>query len=161
MKWGLLTREARIRLGTRAILAIGFAAAVVIYLTAQPPLENPLGYDPLDTKKYLHDLEVYGGKANVLAAEFREWFDSLWHGERLAFTVAVITVIAAWAFKFFATPLPSDPEASGANGGNPTGAADSEGTRRNVARFEPKDPVRRTRLRGLPPSSEPQRGGRK
>src|SRR6266542_5007479 len=114
MKWGRLTREERIRFGTRAILAIGFAAAVVIYLTAQPPPENPLGYDPLDTKKYLHDLEVYGGKANVIAAQFREWFDSLWHGKQLAFTVAILTVIVAIAFKFFATPLPRDPEATGA-----------------------------------------------
>jgi hypothetical protein len=115
MKWGLLTAQTRGRAGTRAILVLGFAAAVVIYLTAQPPPENPLGYDPLDTKKYLHDLEVYGGKANVIAAQFREWFDGLWHGKQLAFTVAVITVIAAGAFKFFATPLPPDPEATGAN----------------------------------------------
>jgi hypothetical protein len=64
----------------------------------------------------LHDLEVYGGKANVIAAQFREWFDGLWHGKQLAFTVAVITVIAACAFKFFATPLPPDPEAPGAKG---------------------------------------------
>src|SRR5713226_5683007 len=143
MRWGL-TPEESIRFGTRAILIIGFATAVVIYLTAQPPPENPLGYDPLDTKKYLHDLEVYGGKANIFAAEFREWFDSLWHGKRLAFTVAVITVITAWAFKFFATPLPSDAEASDANGSIPSGAADSK-TGHNVARFEPKDPARRTR----------------
>jgi hypothetical protein len=122
MKWGLLTAQERARAGTRAILVLGFAAAVVIYLTAQPPPGNPLGYDPLDTKKYLHDLEVYGGKANVLAAEFREWFDGLWHGKQLAFTVAVITVAAAFAFKFFATPLPTAPKANGANGGNLTGS---------------------------------------
>jgi hypothetical protein len=101
--------------GTLAILVLGFAAAVVIYLTAQPPPGNLLGYDPLDTKKYLRDLEVYGGKANVLAAQFREWFDGLWHGKQLAFTIAVITAIAAGAFKFFATPLPPDPETTGAN----------------------------------------------
>ena len=112
MQWKLLTPEARVRAGTRAILVLGFAAALVIYLTAQPPPDNPLGYDPLDTKKYLHDLEVYGGKANVIAAQFRDWFDSLWHGKQLAFTVAVLTVIAAGAFKFFATPLPPDPDAS-------------------------------------------------
>src|ERR1700681_1370767 len=100
MKWGLLSPEERIRFGGRVILAIGFAAAVVIYLTAQPPPENPLGYDPLDTKKYLHDLEVYGGKANVLAAQFSEWIGGLWHGRQLAFTVVVITVIVACAFKF-------------------------------------------------------------
>ena len=103
---------ARIRIVTRAILVLGFAAAVVIYLTAQPPPGNPLGYDPLDTKRYLHDMEVYGGKANVLAAEFRDWFDSLWHGKQLAFTVAVLAVIAAGAYKFFATQLPLDPDAS-------------------------------------------------
>lgn len=112
---------ARIRMVTRAILALGFAAAVVIYLTAQPPPENPLGYDPLDTKKYLHDMEVYGGKANVLAAQFRDWFDSLWHGKSLAFTVAVLTMMAAFAFKFFATPLPPDSEAPGDDQENPSG----------------------------------------
>jgi hypothetical protein len=147
MKWGLLTPEERIRFGTRVILAIGLAAAVVIFLTAQPPPENPLGYDPLDTKKYLHDLEVYGGKANVFAAELREWFDSLWHGRRLAFTVAVITVITAWAFKFFATPLPPDAEANGADARDPMGSADSKDAGDNVARFDPKDPARRARLR--------------
>jgi hypothetical protein len=115
MKGKLLTPEARVRAVTRAILLLGFAAAVVIYLTAQPPPENPLGYDPMDTKKYLHDLEVYGGKANVLSAQFREWFDSLWHGKQLGFTVAVLTVIVAGTFKFFATPLPPDPEAPGAD----------------------------------------------
>src|SRR6266699_355787 len=146
MKWGLLTPDERIRFGTRVILALGFAAAVVIYLTAQPPPENPLGYDPMDTKKYLHDLEVYGGKANVFAAELREWFDSLWHGRRLAFTVAVITVITAWAFKFFATPLPPDSKTSDANARDPMGSVDSKDVGDNVARFEPKDPARRTRL---------------
>src|SRR5216683_3094460 len=115
MKWGRLTAAARVRAGTRAILVLGFAAVVVIYLTAQPPPGNPLGYDPMDTKAYLHDLEVYGGKANVLAAEFRDWFDGLWHGKRLAFTVTVLTAIAAGTFKFFATPLPADEEAPGAN----------------------------------------------
>jgi hypothetical protein len=109
MKWARLDPQARIRAGTRAILALGFAAAVVIFLTAEPPPANPLGYDPLDTKKFRHDLELYGGKANVMAAEFRDWFDSLWHGKSLAFTVAALTVMAAFAFKFFATPLPPGP----------------------------------------------------
>ena len=103
---------ARIRLATRAILVLGFAAAVVIFLTAKPPPGNPLGYDPMDTKRYLHDMEVYGGKANVLAAQFRDWFDSFWHGRTLAFTVAVLTMMAAFAYKFFATPLPPDPAAT-------------------------------------------------
>jgi hypothetical protein len=120
MKWANRDPQARIRAVTRAILVLGFAAALVIYLTAQPPPANPLGYDPLDTKRYLHDLEVYGGQANVLAAEFRDWFDSLWHGKRLAFTVAVLAMIAAFAFKFFATPLPPDSDAPGDDQKNPS-----------------------------------------
>ena len=36
----------------------------------------------------------------------------LWHGRQLALTVAVISAIAAGAFKFFATPLPPDEEES-------------------------------------------------
>ena len=117
-----MTPQERVRVGTRAILIAGFAAAVVIYLTARPPADNPLGYDPMDTKKYLHDLEVYGGKANVVAAQFRDWFDGLWHGKQLAYTVAVLTVISAGVYKFFATPLPPDPGAPG------TGAAHDEPT---------------------------------
>jgi hypothetical protein len=106
-----MTPQARLRVGTRTILALGFAAAIVIYLIAQPPPENPLGYDPMDTKKYLHDLEVYGGRANVVAAEFMDWFSSLWHGQRLAFTVAAITLMTTWVFRFFAAPMPEDAEA--------------------------------------------------
>src|SRR5712691_5422261 len=103
MKWRPITPEARPRVGALAILVIGFATAVAIYVTARPPPGNPLGYEPKDTKQYLRDVKLYGGKANVLATELREWFDSLWHGKRLAFTVVVITVIAAFAFKLLAT----------------------------------------------------------
>lgn len=87
---------------TAAILAAGFGSAVVIYITAGPESENPLGYDPLQTKSYLHDLEMYGGKANVLAAEFMEWFTGLWQGRSLAWTVAVITILVVLALRFFA-----------------------------------------------------------
>ncbi len=103
-----MTPQERLRFGTIAILAVGFAAAIVIYVTAPPPAANPLGYEPEDTKKYVRDMEMYGGKSNLLAGEFREWFDSLWHGKRLAFTVAVLSVIAAGAYAFFAVPLPPE-----------------------------------------------------
>jgi hypothetical protein len=43
-------------------------------------------------------MEVYGGKANLLAGEFMHWFQGLWHGKRLAFTVACTTVLVAAAF---------------------------------------------------------------
>lgn len=92
------TRRTRIRRMTLAILAVGFGAAAFVYLTAAPAAGNPLGYDPMDTKKYLRDLEIYGGKVNVLATEFMRWFDGLWHGRSLAYTLAWLTAFTATAF---------------------------------------------------------------
>jgi hypothetical protein len=98
------------RRGVIAILAVGFAAALAIFVSARAAPGNPLGYEPEDTKKYLHDLELYGGKANVMAEELRHWFASLWHGRRLAATVACLTVLAAAAFAFATAPLPPSEE---------------------------------------------------
>jgi len=53
---------------------------------------------------------MYGGKANVLASDLRSWFNGLWHGRPLAFTVAAIAILVALAYRFFATPLPSTPD---------------------------------------------------
>lgn len=102
---GRTSRSAvRLKRITRAILAVGFGAAAVAFIVDRQRPENPLGYDPLETKKYLHDLEVYGGKANVIAAQFREWFSGLWYGKNLAFTIAVITVFVVLVVRFFARP---------------------------------------------------------
>jgi hypothetical protein len=46
------------------------AGSFYIYLTAEIASAPELGYEVQVTKKYLRDLEVYGGKANVLAVEF-------------------------------------------------------------------------------------------
>ena len=98
----------RLRYITTAILVIGFGTAIAVYFAARARPENPLGYEPLETKQYVHDLEVYGGKANVLAAEFREWFAGLWYGKNLAFTIAVITLLVVTAVRFaFATRAPT------------------------------------------------------
>ena len=101
---GWIRRKARVRLVTRIMLAVGFTGAVIAYVAARQKPENPLGYDPLQTKQYRHDLEVYGGKANVIAAEFREWFDGLWYGTNLAYTIAVLTLLLVLVVRFFATP---------------------------------------------------------
>jgi hypothetical protein len=95
------------------ILVVGLSSSVIVYLTARAAAPNPLGYNPLDTKKYLRELEVYGGKVNVLATEFREWFGGLWHGKPLAFTIVFITVILAFLFWFLGTQHYSNSDADG------------------------------------------------
>lgn len=96
----------------QVIAGLGLAAAVAIYFLAAPVDENPLGYDPLTNKKYVHELQRYGGKANVATAEFMQWFESLWHGRTLGYTVAVLSVGVAWVFWWFATlpPLERRPQ---------------------------------------------------
>ena len=111
---------------TTAILIVGFGTAVAVYFAARARPENPLGYEPLETKQYLHDLELYGGKANVLAAEFRDWFVGLWYGRRLAVTIAVITLVlvAAVRLTFALRAMPrtsSDAEEGAERGGGPSG----------------------------------------
>ena len=106
---------------TRLILGAGFTAAVLVFFLARAPEENPLGYDPLTNKKYVLELEHYGGKANVASAQFMQWFDSLWHGRPLAGTVAVLTCFAALAFWIGATLPPAEEEP-----GEPPRQRDSE-----------------------------------
>lgn len=115
-------RAKRIRAITGAILAAGLGTALGIYLATGPKAANPLGYEPLDTKKYLHDLELYGGKVNVLATEFMRWWDGLWHGRMLAYTVTWLTIALALAFWFVATRLatPLDPMAAEGEDGDRT-----------------------------------------
>jgi len=48
-----------------AIVIIGLGSAVLLYATASPPPQPPLGYDPFDSKKYVRELEVYGGKIHI------------------------------------------------------------------------------------------------
>ena len=96
--------ERRIRRVTGWILAVGFAGAAAAWVFAVARPANPLA-DQLESKKYLHDLEVYGGKANVLAAQFRDWFEGLWSGTNLAWTIAALTILTALVYRFFAVPL--------------------------------------------------------
>jgi hypothetical protein len=94
---------------TVLLLVLGLGSALGIFLTARPAPVDPLLEDPLNNKKYLHELRVMGGQANVLAAEFQDWFAAQWHGAPLARTVAVLTVGVTLAFRLGA--LHPDPAA--------------------------------------------------
>jgi hypothetical protein len=94
------------------LLLIGFGSALAIYLNANAESVGPQLEDPLATKKYLREMQMIGGQANVVASEMRAWFAGLWHGRTLAGTVAVLTVVATLGFRLvathpdFAPPLP-------------------------------------------------------
>jgi hypothetical protein len=80
------------------VLAGGLACAILIYQSAENRAQNAIGYaqgypvNPQDSKKYLGDLKLYGGKANILMDELRRWLVEVWHGKSLAFIVAFVTL---------------------------------------------------------------------
>ena len=108
MRWKLTEPRNRPYLIASVILLVGFGSAIVIYLTAAIVPDTLLEFTPDSSKKYLRDLQLYGGTANVLAVELMDWFNGLWHGKSLAFTVAVITIVVCLGYLFFAVLLPHD-----------------------------------------------------
>ena len=110
------------------ILLVGLGTAILIYRTAESDSRNVLGYEqgngsvypvnPDDSKKYLRDMELYGGKANVLADEFRRWFIGLWHGESLGFMIGGITILIAICIFYAANHVPSNLESNATDRNN-------------------------------------------
>jgi hypothetical protein len=94
----------RCKIITAGILFVGLGSALAIYLTAA---EEPV--DPFaefeKSKKFAYELERMGGKAALAANDINKWFAGLWHGESLAYTVAVITIIIAAGYYLITTGL--------------------------------------------------------
>ncbi len=106
-----LMRSAQERRNTiaAALLTAGLLASGVLYVRATR-FGGDAGERADDSKVYLRQMEVYGGTANVLASELREWFAGLWTGRSLAFTVAFLSLVAAAVTRLVLTPLPPLPE---------------------------------------------------
>lgn len=95
----------RLSLIAALILILGWSAAGVIYLNASEGDGDVLAYEfydgqayavrASDSKRYRSDLERIGGKAAVYADDFNRWFEGLWQGRRLAYTLAVLSGVAA------------------------------------------------------------------
>jgi hypothetical protein len=89
-------------LSSAIILLVGLSSSIWIYRAAMNDSTGDSSYEFIGgfvypgeggyTKKYIHDLQHYGGNAAVLADEFMRWFNGLWRGESLAYTVGFITV---------------------------------------------------------------------
>jgi hypothetical protein len=101
--------QARLYLASASILVAGLIGAVILYVTAPAPNSAEQFYG-VANPQYLQQLESIGGTGEVVLAEFHQWFDSLWHGKPLAYTVAVLCAVIAGAgflagyFLFFETP---------------------------------------------------------
>jgi hypothetical protein len=94
------------------------AAGSILWTMGRVPEDGPpaIGYEvgngysyPITAKMdKRHDMQMeqIGGKANVAVAEFADWCGSLWHGRRLAYTVAVLCVGSCFVCFYLARQLP-------------------------------------------------------
>lgn len=82
-----------------AIFVAALIAAALIYMSVPPPDSAVAMYGMVDPR-YQIELQQIGGNAAVLMAQLHQWFDSLWHGVRLAYTVAVLGAALAGACFF-------------------------------------------------------------
>ena len=100
------------------ILGLGFVAAVLIYIAAVYASPGSAAPDFTQDRSFNFALERLGGKAAVYLAAFNYWFASLWHGTRLAVTVATLSLVLAlmcfWVAELLSYPDPDpiEPDAS-------------------------------------------------
>lgn len=93
--------QARFRLAGVVLMFAGLLAALVINGVAGREGAGPSS----DTKKYEREMEMLGGKGNLLATEIREGFVGLWQGKQLARTLLVLSVAGSAACFFVARRL--------------------------------------------------------
>lgn len=115
MKWQIPDLSTCLNLLSAIILVVGLGSALWIYQRAENAPYGALGYEeeggilypvrPEDSKQYLRSMELYGGKANVLADEFRRWFGGLWQGKSLAFIIAGTSILISYGFFYAANRL--------------------------------------------------------
>jgi hypothetical protein len=104
------TKTMRLRtwlyLCSAVILLAGLVSSILIYRAAVNDEAADSSYEVIGgfvypgggayNKRYIHDLQVYGGNAAMLADRFTRWFFGLWHGTSLAYTVAVIALLVSF-----------------------------------------------------------------
>ncbi len=115
MNWKTFNQRTWLNLISAIILLVGLGGAALIYQRADNNPYGVLGYEsadgtiypimPEDSKMYRHNLEVYGGKLNVMMDDFRRWFSGLWQGKSLALMVACITMVISFGFFYAANYL--------------------------------------------------------
>ena len=110
MDWGIFKQRLSLNIISAVILVVGLSSAALIYQRAVNESYGA-GEDvqlmmQAHSKLYRHNLEVFGGKLNVMMDDFRTWFTGLWQGKSLAFIIAVSALIISFMIFYTANYLP-------------------------------------------------------
>ncbi len=123
MNWKIIKKRTLLNLLGAIILLVGLGSAVIIYKSAVNDAYGAWGYGvadgniypimPGDSKMYRHNLEVMGGKLNVMVDDFSRWFGGLWQGKSLAVIIGCATIIICIGLFYAANYLPERLEFEG------------------------------------------------
>ena len=78
-----------------AIAAAGVVAGAAVWFTARGADDSDV--DPLAQQRVSRTVERLGGKATVQTVRFNDWLGSLWQGQRLGLTLAVLGLVIGGA----------------------------------------------------------------
>jgi len=84
----------RVRLAGLLVLVLGGITAAIVLATASRAVPPDI---PGLADSEARTLERLGGKATARTVAFDDWLASLWHGERLGWTLAVLSLVVAGA----------------------------------------------------------------
>ena len=120
--------QTRLYASALIVLLAGLVAAVAIWVGAgddpgpayQVVVVDGKSY-PIalsESKRYVRDLQQFGGKAGVLFDELNRWFAGLWRGRSLALTIGWISVFLSVALFLLGWNQPdgAEPEEGDRNG---------------------------------------------
>ena len=79
------------------VLFAGLIGAALIYMFSAEIAATDPTTQMASRRAYERSIELFGGKAMVSMVHFNQWLGSLWHGERLAFTMGVLSIVVALA----------------------------------------------------------------
>ncbi len=109
-------------LTSAAILLAGVVSASLVFWSALDEPTDETGSQIVggfiypnateNSKRYIHDLQLYGGQAAVLSDQFMRWFSGLWYGRSLAYTIDCIASFVSFVVFVFARNTPSSPKSS-------------------------------------------------
>jgi hypothetical protein len=81
----------RVQLAGALIAVLGLVAAAFVWFGAPGDDE---GVDDGMAQRERQQVERLGGRATVQTVQFDAWLGSLWHGRRLAWTLAILSLAA-------------------------------------------------------------------
>jgi hypothetical protein len=96
----------RVKAAGLAMLVIGLVAAACVFFVAAPGVDADL----VAQQREMREVARLGGTAAVQTVKLHLWFASLWHGERLAWTLALLSLAVGGSCFYVAGLMDEDVE---------------------------------------------------